>query len=160
MFPLAMFSERAWRNGALLLALSGVVRRSAVATPRPPTLRRCHRLGRSGPSGSRNQAGRSFSEQSLNGQVWVAAFMFTRCPTICPELTRRMRYLQEQAQARKVTAAFAQLQRRPGERYARGAAAITRAVQRDTASWSFLTGDNSVIRKAAEEGFKIVSTAR
>lgn len=113
------------------------------------------RLGTVGPFWLTDQAGRSFSEQSLNGQVWVAAFMFTRCPTICPELTRRMRYLQEQARARNVPLHLLSFSVDPENDTPEVLRNYAAQYGADTASWSFLTGDNSVIRKAAEEGFKI-----
>ncbi|HKO93001.1 MAG TPA: SCO family protein [Polyangiaceae bacterium] len=150
-----VFFPRTWlRRGLLLLALSGGAsfgcRNSeaahAAALPR---------LGTVGPFWLTDQAGRSFSEQNLNGQVWVAAFMFTRCPTICPELTRRMRYLQEQAQSRNVPLHLLSFSVDPENDTPEVLRNYAAQYEANTASWSFLTGDNSVIRKAAEEGFKI-----
>lgn len=34
--------------------------------------------------------GRPFGSKELEGKVWIADFFFTRCPSICPELTRKM----------------------------------------------------------------------
>ena len=155
MFPLAMFSGAGLRNGALLLALSGVVPAFGCRNTEAAHAAALPRLGTVGPFWLTDQAGRSFSEQSLNGQVWVAAFMFTRCPTICPELTRRMRYLQEQAQARKVNLHLLSFSVDPENDTPEVLRNYAAQYSADTASWSFLTGDNSVIRKAAEEGFKI-----
>lgn len=42
-----------------------------------------------------NQLGKSVSLDSLKGKVIVANFFFTRCPTICPSLTRNMKKLQD-----------------------------------------------------------------
>jgi protein SCO1 len=42
-----------------------------------------------------NQLGDSISWKRLKGKVVVADFFFTRCPTICPALTRNMKRLQE-----------------------------------------------------------------
>ena len=41
-----------------------------------------------------NQLGDSVSLDSLRGKIVVADFFFTRCPTICPTLTRNMSKLQ------------------------------------------------------------------
>src|SRR5690348_10031558 len=34
-----------------------------------------------------NQYGQPFGSQELKGQVWIANFIFTRCPTVCPRFT-------------------------------------------------------------------------
>lgn len=102
-----------------------------------------------------DQDGRSFSEQSLDGKVWVAAFMFTRCPTICPEMMRRMRYLQEQAAARQLPLHFLSFSVDPENDTPEVLRRFAAQYQVDTRSWSFLTGDNAVVRSAAEQGFKI-----
>ena len=41
-----------------------------------------------------NQLGNTVSLNDLKGKVIVADFFFTRCPSICPYLTRNMRRLQ------------------------------------------------------------------
>ena len=102
-----------------------------------------------------DQDGRSFSEQNLDGKVWVAAFMFTRCPTICPEMMRRMRHLQEQAAARKLPLHFLSFSVDPDNDTPEVLRKFAAEYQVDTRSWSFLTGDNAVVRSAAEQGFKI-----
>ncbi|HSU28141.1 MAG TPA: SCO family protein [Chitinophagaceae bacterium] len=42
-----------------------------------------------------NQLGDSISWKDMAGQIVVADFFFTHCPTICPGLTRNMKRLQE-----------------------------------------------------------------
>jgi protein SCO1 len=42
-----------------------------------------------------NQLGRQVSWKDLEGKVVVADFFFTRCPTICPQLTRNMKRMQD-----------------------------------------------------------------
>lgn len=42
-----------------------------------------------------NQLGKTVSWKDLEGKVVVADFFFTRCPTICPGMTRNMKLLQE-----------------------------------------------------------------
>src|SRR4029079_2220888 len=37
-----------------------------------------------------NERGERFTLNDLRGQVWVADFVFTSCPTVCPKLTKRM----------------------------------------------------------------------
>lgn len=42
-----------------------------------------------------DQNGQPFSSESLKGKVWVANFIFTRCPTICPMFTAKMASVQK-----------------------------------------------------------------
>ena len=42
-----------------------------------------------------NQAGAPYSSKTLDGKVWVANFVFTRCPTICPLFTAKMASIQK-----------------------------------------------------------------
>ncbi|MFN8626202.1 MAG: SCO family protein [Candidatus Binatia bacterium] len=37
-----------------------------------------------------DQFGHPTTEQSLRGHVWIAAFIFTRCTTVCPRISNRM----------------------------------------------------------------------
>ena len=42
-----------------------------------------------------DQSGAAYSSKALEGQVWVANFVFTRCPTICPTFTAKMATIQK-----------------------------------------------------------------
>src|SRR5438132_5892950 len=41
-----------------------------------------------------DQEGQPFGSADLHGRVWVADFIFTRCPTVCPLLTDKMGKIQ------------------------------------------------------------------
>jgi protein SCO1 len=112
-------------------------------------------LGSVGPFWLTDQEGRTFNEASLDGKIWVAAFMFTRCPTVCPEMVRRMRGLQEQAKARGVPLELASFSVDPENDTPEVLRRFASAQGLDTAHWHFLTGDSAVIRDTAEKGFKI-----
>src|SRR5438093_9783474 len=43
-----------------------------------------------------DQTGRSVTRADLDGKVWIANFIFTRCPTVCPTLTREMAQVRQQ----------------------------------------------------------------
>ncbi len=42
-----------------------------------------------------NQLGQTISWKDMEGKIVVADFFFTRCPVICPQMTRNMKRLQE-----------------------------------------------------------------
>ena len=46
-----------------------------------------------------DQNGNTFDGKTLEGQVWVANFIFTRCPNICPRFTAKMASLQTKSAA-------------------------------------------------------------
>ena len=43
----------------------------------------------------KNQLGQTVSWKDLEGKIVVADFFFTRCPSICPQMTRNMKRLQD-----------------------------------------------------------------
>ena len=133
------------------LALSGC-RRSDAADVRAEVL---PQLGTVGPFWLKDQDGATFSEASLDGRVWVAAFMFTRCPTVCPEMVRRMRGVQERAKAAGVELSLVSFSVDPENDTPEVLRAFASERGLDTSNWRFLTGDSSVIRDTAERGFKI-----
>lgn len=49
-----------------------------------------------------NQLGKEVSLHDIKGKIIVADFFFTRCPSICPTLTKNMRRLQETLKVKDV----------------------------------------------------------
>ncbi|MGK4005646.1 SCO family protein [Sorangium sp. So ce1036] len=39
--------------------------------------------------------GQRFGLEQLRGRVWIADFIFTTCPTVCPKLTQRMKEIEQ-----------------------------------------------------------------
>lgn len=103
------------------------------------------------------RSGRVVTDAALKNQVWVAGFVFTRCPTVCPRMTRLMVDLQ------------ADLAELPGGQDARLVAisvdpefdtpavlsAHARGLGADPERFLFLTGDRVAIWRLAEQGFKL-----
>ncbi|MFO7156098.1 MAG: SCO family protein [Pseudomonadota bacterium] len=101
-----------------------------------------------------SEQGKAVRAEDLRGQVVVANFIFTRCPTVCPGLTARMARLQSEIPAdlpvRLVSFSVdprhdtPEVLREYGEKYGQ-----------DPRRWTFLTGDFEAVLKAVEEGFRI-----
>ena len=102
-----------------------------------------------------DQDGKRLGSAELRGKVWVAAFMFTRCPTICPRITRRMRELQVEAKARKLDVTLVSFSVDPEHDTPEVLREYARKYQAEPASWRFLTGDLEVVRKTAVDGVKM-----
>lgn len=102
-----------------------------------------------------SQSGQMVDLESFRGQVWVAAFMFTRCPTVCPEITRRMKRVQDRAKAGGLGLRLVSFSVDPENDTPEVLTKYAAEYGADLASWSFLTGDYETIAKTAEEGFKV-----
>lgn len=101
-----------------------------------------------------DQRGQAFRGRELDGKVWVAAFLFTRCTSVCPMLTAQMVNFRRRLGPEADTTPFVafsvdpendtpEVLRRFAE--ARGA----------TRGFTFLTGDSAAIRALANDGFKV-----
>lgn len=102
-----------------------------------------------------DQNNEAFGSADLAGGVYVASFLFTRCPTVCPRMTASLR----------------QLERRYGQEGVRGVRLVSFSVDpeydtperlRDFAQnrglhderWSLVTGDEQEVRSLVEDGFE------
>ncbi len=100
------------------------------------------------------RSGRAVRAEDLSGHVWVADFVFTRCPDVCPALTARMAGLQQPLGAspdpvRLVSFSVDPVHDTP--EVLRDYAA--RAGARD--DWLFLTGPRDVVSALLRDGFHV-----
>ena len=89
----------------------------------------------------------------LDGSVWIAGFIFTRCPDVCPALTARMADLQK-ALAGEPAIHMVSISVDPTH--------DTPAILRDYAAqagarddWLFLTGPRDQVASLLKDGFKV-----
>jgi protein SCO1/2 len=102
-----------------------------------------------------DQDGKSFTNESVAGKVWIANYIFTRCAGPCPTMTAEMASLAQKIDDPDVR--FVSFSVDPEH--------DTPAVLKDYASrfgadharWSFVTGDKSQIFRLAERGMKIAA---
>ena len=119
-----------------------------------PELKTLYRLP---PFSLTDQAGNEVTRETLDGDVWVADFIFTRCPGPCPVLTRRMAELQRAVasdpalQGVKLVSISVdpehdtpEVLRGYGEKY--GA---------DRDRWRFLTGEREAVGRLIRDGFRL-----
>lgn len=107
-----------------------------------------------------DQANKPFTRDTLKGETWIAAFVFTRCPSACPRVSRAMRELQVKAAQRNAKVHLVSFSVDPEfdtpavlQRYAKEYGA-------DLGTWSFVTGDAEAIQKTAEQGLKIAAQGK
>jgi protein SCO1/2 len=113
------------------------------------------KLGQVGAFSLLNQSSAALSADALRGKVWVAAFFFTRCPTICPRITRRMRALQVSAATKAQALDLVSFSVDPENDTPPVLLAYARRFDADLAHWSFLTGDLEVVKHTVVDGFKL-----
>lgn len=102
-----------------------------------------------------NADGQPFTQAKLDGKVWVAAFMFTRCPSICPRMMGHMRTLQDHAKQQGVTLSLVSFSVDPENDTPPVLRQFAERYGADLSNWAFLTGEHRAIRDASVNGFKL-----
>lgn len=135
----------------LALVMAGPIARQAVAPPLPAL----PLLGSVPAFRLVDQGGAPFGPERLQGRVWLANFIFTRCPSICPEMTDRLVRLQKQLgdSVDLVSVSVDPAYDTP-ERM-RAFADLHRAL---SPRWHFLTSDGRSTEDTVSRGFKIALT--
>jgi protein SCO1 len=96
-----------------------------------------------------------FGLAQLEGRVWIADFVFTSCPTVCPKLTKRMATIQERTQANADAIHLLTISVDPENDTPEVLAKYATRYGADPARWTFLTGPLAAIEGAVMSGFKI-----
>jgi cytochrome oxidase Cu insertion factor (SCO1/SenC/PrrC family) len=100
------------------------------------------------------RSGRTVTSADLQGKVWIASFVFTRCTGPCPQISSSVAKLQDELKQEKdvrlVTFTVDPERDSPDElkQYAAHFGA-------DPERWLFLTGKQDEIYKLLREGFKV-----
>ncbi len=129
----------------LVLLVVGLVRPRQEPLPR---------LGRLPAFSFTRQDGQPFGLKQLEGRAWVANFIFTRCPTICPVFTRKMAGVQKQT-AELDGLALVSFSVDPQYDTPERLTAYGAQYGADPARWSFLTGDYNALKDTIVGGFKM-----
>ena len=102
-----------------------------------------------------NQQGKSLALSDMTGKIWVADFIFTNCPTICPAMTQEMARLQSEFVADPVY--FVSFSVDPERDTTEVLTRYAKAYGADDRRWHFLTGDKAQIYQLAEKGFSLAA---
>ncbi len=101
------------------------------------------------------QQGEPLTLANMKGKIWVADFIFTNCPTICPAMTQEMAQLQSEFVADPIY--FVSFSVDPERDTAAVLSRYADAYGADDRRWHFLTGDKAEIYRFAEEGFSLAA---
>lgn len=142
--------------GAVLIAVLGYLRMRQAADEPLPVYFEIPQFSLT------SQSGEAFGRDEMDGKVWVADFVFTDCPAICPLLTAKFKALEEETGAWE------------SGRGARGINFLSVSVdpRNDTPPellkyatkyganldrWTFLTGDPADVAALLQDGFKVAT---
>lgn len=100
-----------------------------------------------------DQLGRRTTDTDLLGKVWVANFVFTRCPSVCPLLTAKFAALQKQLGPLPVR--FVSISVDPEYDTPQVLASYAARFEANPERWQFLTGPLKDIEKTVVQGFKV-----
>ena len=98
------------------------------------------------------RSGRTVTRQDLDGQIWIADFIFTNCAGTCPMMTDKMRLLQEELPENIRMVSFTVDPARDTPEVM-AHYADQRGITGDR--WMFLTGERDELYKLSKEGFHL-----
>jgi protein SCO1/2 len=99
-----------------------------------------------------NQDGKSVGSQDLRGHPWIAAFIFTRCPSVCPMMSSKMGFLQGAITDPRVKLVSFTID--PAYDTPEVLKTYAKVYHADPARWNFLTGTTEQMNEVAR-GMKI-----
>ncbi|MBC8073367.1 MAG: SCO family protein [Deltaproteobacteria bacterium] len=103
--------------------------------------------------------GEPFTAESLHGKVWVAGFVFTSCPSTCPEVTRAMGELRDRFDRMEVDVEMVAFTVDPAHDTPAVLAEYAASVG-DNPKWRFVTGEHEAVRQLVRFGFQLGIGAR
>ncbi|MGV3623474.1 MAG: SCO family protein, partial [Archangium sp.] len=99
-----------------------------------------------------DQSGGEFNAAKLDGEVWVANFIFTRCPNICPKFTAKMGALQDRSAAELGNLKLVSFTVDPEFDTPEVLKAYGEKHRADFSRWTFARGDKPELEKVIREG--------
>ena len=101
-----------------------------------------------------DQNGRPFSPAQLAGHAWVADFIYTSCPGICPRMTSQMHEVQDSI-ATLPEVRLVSFSVDPAIDTPERLNAYARLHRAKDGVWFFLTGSQQTLRKLDRDAFKL-----
>ena len=104
-----------------------------------------------------DDAGRPFGTAQLDGRIWVADFIFTSCPEICPRMTEEMSRLQSWLVNRGLDGRvhLVSVSIDPDRDTPTRLRDYAHRFQARPDTWTFVTGAQQAIENAVVRGFKV-----
>lgn len=101
-----------------------------------------------------NEQGQPFGTENLRGKTYIANFVFTSCPSVCPKLTKRMSEVQERTKDLGDALHLVTFSVDPENDTPEILKGYAQKYSADPARWVFLTGPLKEIEPVIMQGFK------
>ena len=102
-----------------------------------------------------NQDSIKVTNETFKGKVWIADFFFTTCPTICPTMTKNLKWLNDQTKDLEEDVQFLSFTINPNHDIPSRLLAYKNHYNIKANNWSFLTGDEAFTHQLGIEHFQI-----
>jgi len=102
-----------------------------------------------------DERGRPFGSEELAGKVWVASFIFTRCPTVCPRITDRMARIQDRTRSLEPALHLVSFSVDPEYDTPARLGEYARSHRASPRMWTFLTGQIEAVQQTVEKGLRV-----
>ena len=99
-----------------------------------------------------DQSGAPFGSEQLDGQVWVANFIFTRCPNICPRFTAKMASVQNKSAELEPRLKLVSFTVDPAYDTPEVLKTYAEKYRADFSRWTFARGEKPALEKVIREG--------
>ena len=91
----------------------------------------------------------------FNGKVWIADFFFTTCPTICPTMTKHLKWLNEETNDLADQVQFLSITINPNHDKPSILTKYKEYHKIRASNWTFLTGDEAFTHQLGIDHFQI-----
>ena len=102
-----------------------------------------------------SETGSKFGSRELTGRIYVASFIFTRCPMQCPALMKKVQVIQKRIRGLGDRMAIVTFTVDPTYDNSSRLFKYARDLRANPRLWTFLTGKEEEIEKLLIKGFKV-----
>lgn len=107
-----------------------------------------------------SSSGQALSQANLSGRIWIADFVFTHCPSVCPTLSAQMAKLQTSLARQGLDVRLVSFTVDPATDTPEVLSAYAERFHADAARWLLVTGERGALHRLIGEGFHLAVAER
>ncbi len=139
-----------WVGLITLISGASLIRAVRVNLPEPMPM-----LGQIPEFSLIDQHERPFGSKELRGKVWIANFIFTRCPTVCPAFTEKMSEIQHRTRGLGNLFHLVSFSVDPDYDTPERLKVFATKFRASPATWRFVTGPLDQVKATVSDGLKV-----